>query len=192
MINEFAGRDFSCSDYVPSGQGYNDVAPTSRACAAQGSLPGQNSVSGTTYLQIAYGYDTSHKWRNFGVVIAFAMLYLALHLLATEYVASERSKGEVLVYPRKAMTQLKKAPKDIESVSSGVIEQHPYDTLSSGGGIVKQTSVFHWRDVCYDIDINGEPCRILDHVNGWVKPGTLTALMVSMFILYLLRSEHNG
>ena len=32
-------------------------------------------------------------------------------------------------------------------------------------------------DVCYDIKIKGEPRRILDHVDGWVKPGTLTALM---------------
>jgi ATP-binding cassette, subfamily G (WHITE), member 2, PDR len=28
-----------------------------------------------------------------------------------------------------------------------------------------------------DIKIKGEPRRLLDHVDGWVKPGTLTALM---------------
>lgn len=43
----------------------------------------------------------------------------------------------------------------------------------------KQTSTFHWRNLCYDIKIKGEPRRILDHVDGWAKPGTLTALMVS-------------
>ncbi len=43
--------------------------------------------------------------------------------------------------------------------------------------IKKQTAIFHWEDVCYDIKIKGEPRRILDHVDGWVKPGTLTALM---------------
>lgn len=32
----------------------------------------------------------------------------------------------------------------------------------------------------YDIKIKGEARRILDHVDGWVKPGTLTALMVSL------------
>lgn len=30
----------------------------------------------------------------------------------------------------------------------------------------------------YDIKIKKEERRILDHVDGWVKPGTLTALMV--------------
>lgn len=28
-----------------------------------------------------------------------------------------------------------------------------------------------------DIKIKGEPRQLLDHVDGWVKPGTLTALM---------------
>jgi len=46
------------------------------------------------------------------------------------------------------------------------------------GIIQKQTAVFSWKDVVYDIKIKKEPRRILDHVDGWVKPGTLTALMV--------------
>jgi hypothetical protein len=44
--------------------------------------------------------------------------------------------------------------------------------------IQKQTAVFHWKDVCYDMKVKGQPRRLLDHVDGWVKPGTLTALMV--------------
>ena len=43
--------------------------------------------------------------------------------------------------------------------------------------IQKQTAIFSWRDVTYDIKIKKEERRILDHVDGWVKPGTLTALM---------------
>lgn len=34
-----------------------------------------------------------------------------------------------------------------------------------------------WRDVCYDNKIKKEDMRLLDHVDGWVMPGTLTALM---------------
>ena len=33
------------------------------------------------------------------------------------------------------------------------------------------------EDVCYDIKIKGQERRILSNVDGWVKPGTLTALM---------------
>lgn len=34
-----------------------------------------------------------------------------------------------------------------------------------------------WHNVTYDINIKSETRRILDHVDGWVKPGSLTALM---------------
>ena len=40
-----------------------------------------------------------------------------------------------------------------------------------------QKDIFTWRNVVYDISIKGEPRRLLDNVSGWVKPGTLTALM---------------
>ncbi|KAH7142220.1 ABC-2 type transporter-domain-containing protein [Dactylonectria macrodidyma] len=179
MLNEFAGRDFTCANYVPSGAGYDNVSRSGRACASQGSIPGQDFVSGTVYLKVAYGYDISHRWRNWGVMIAFAVLYLVLHLVATEYVASERSKGEVLVYLRKAMKHLKKSPNDIESGPVTVDNRQVYDGNTSGAEVEKQTSVFHWGNVCYDIKIKGEPRRILDQVDGWVKPGTLTALMGS-------------
>lgn len=53
---------------------------------------------------------------------------------------------------------------------------------ADAGIIQRQTAIFSWKDVVYDIKIKKEPRRILDHVDGWVKPGTLTALMVSSFI----------
>ena len=40
-----------------------------------------------------------------------------------------------------------------------------------------QKDIFTWRDVTYDIHIKSEERRLLDHVSGFVKPGTLTALM---------------
>ena len=43
--------------------------------------------------------------------------------------------------------------------------------------IPPQTDIFTWRDVNYDIEIKGEPRRLLDQVSGFVRPGTLTALM---------------
>jgi ATP-binding cassette subfamily G (WHITE) protein 2 (PDR) len=45
--------------------------------------------------------------------------------------------------------------------------------------IERHTSVFHWRDICFDITVGKERKRILDHVDGWIRPGTVTALLVS-------------
>lgn len=50
MLNEFVGRDFVCSTFVPSGTGYDSVAPPQRVCNTAGSVPGKDFVSGTTYL----------------------------------------------------------------------------------------------------------------------------------------------
>jgi ABC-type multidrug transport system permease subunit/ABC-type multidrug transport system ATPase subunit len=41
----------------------------------------------------------------------------------------------------------------------------------------QQRSIFSWRDIVYGIHIKDKPRRLLDHVSGWARPGTLTALM---------------
>jgi hypothetical protein len=180
FINEFGGRNYPCSNFVPSGPDYSNILSFSQACAVQGSVPGENFVRGSAYLASAYGYVDSHKWRDFAVVIAFTILFMGLHLIATETIASERSKGEVLVFTRKEMK--KHANKTLSDEETGKASG---TQLASGNGIdevtdvEEQTSIFHWRNVCYDVKIKGETRRILDHVDGWVKPGTLTALMVS-------------
>ncbi|KAI6748140.1 hypothetical protein HG531_008682 [Fusarium graminearum] len=181
FINEFGGQSYPCSNFVPSGPEYSDISRFSQACAVQGSVPGEDFVRGSAYLSTAYGYLDSHKWRNFAVVIAFSILFMGLHLIATETIASERSKGEVLVFTRKEMKKhAGKGKSDEEAGSTGGTQ------LASGNeateevtDVEEQTSVFHWKNVCYDVKIKGETRRILDHVDGWVKPGTLTALMGS-------------
>lgn len=67
---------------------------------------------------------------------------------------------------------------DVESGSASQIQEYSGSTEEEAKNIEKQTSIFHWKDVCFDVPIKGETRQILDHVDGWVKPGTLTALMV--------------
>lgn len=133
-----------------------------------------------------YSFTMSRKWINLGPIIAFAILFLVAHLVTIELVMSERSKGEVLVFKRSSLKKQKQAQsqiEDIEAVRDTSPQAHlqKIDAASDGGlgGVDKQTSVFHWQDVCYEVQIKNETRRILDNVDGWVKPGTLTALMVS-------------
>jgi hypothetical protein len=185
FINEYKGRRFTCSAVIPSGPGYDDVASNEQVCSVAGSVPGEFDVSGEAYLKATYDFVMSRKWQNLGPIIAFALLFLALHLVTLEFVMSERSKGEVLVFTRSAMKKHQKATKaviDVEANQDSTPEKvaRIEDSSSDGlGGVDKQTSVFHWKDVCYDVQIKDETRRILDNVDGWVKPGTLTALMVS-------------
>ncbi|KAI9146718.1 ATPase [Paramyrothecium foliicola] len=176
MLNEFTGRSFPCASFVPQGEDYSFVAGSQRICSVAGSLSGESLVQGTVYLDVAYGYVNSHKWRNLGIMIAFMLVFFLCHLVATEYVASERSRGEVLVFTRKAIAQRQKNPgKDTESTSFRQVVAAQSD--NGPASIESQQSIFHWSNVCYDVNVGKETRRILDHVDGWVKPGTLTALM---------------
>ncbi|KAI8160757.1 ZEB2-regulated ABC transporter 1 [Colletotrichum sp. SAR 10_70] len=58
-------------------------------------------------------------------------------------------------------------------------EDHTAGGNNSGGlSIDRQTAIFHWSNVCYEIKVKkNETKRILDCVDGWCEPGTLTALM---------------
>ena len=38
-------------------------------------------------------------------------------------------------------------------------------------------NIFHWRDLTYLVKIKSEERRILNNIDGWVKPGEVTALM---------------
>lgn len=186
LINEFHGREFECASYVPSGPGYQNIAPDQRVCAVVGSTPGSTVVSGTAYYETAFSYDNSHRWRNLGIIIALAIALGVSHFVASEIVAARRSKGEVLVYRRKDIhkAKAKQAQPDEERAgSSGVHTEKHNNGFESDAAVEQQTSIFHWKDVCYDIKVKGGTKQILDHVDGWVKPGTLTALMVSFALL---------
>lgn len=181
MINEFHNRNYECDAFVPSPAlpGYENVTLANRVCSSVGSVPGATFVNGDAYINSQYKYFNSHKWRNIGILIAFVIALHMLYFLATEYIAAKKSKGEVLVF-RRGVTPPTKAKVDEESSVSGpipILEKENDLPSSDVGAIQASTSVFHWSKVCYDVKIKTETRRILDHVDGWVKPGTLTALM---------------
>jgi ABC-type multidrug transport system ATPase subunit/ABC-type multidrug transport system permease subunit len=181
MINEFHDRNFNCSTFIPTGPGYSQNS-SSRACSAVGSVAGQTWVSGDAYLESSFQYSHSHKWRNIGVLIAFWIVLTAIYLAATDFIPAKKSKGEVLVFPRRKIPQhLRLSTNDIESgqeksdnegiTSKRLPEKSPGDLEV---GILRQTATFQWQDVSYEIKIKGKPRLILDRVDGWVRPGTLT------------------
>jgi ATP-binding cassette, subfamily G (WHITE), member 2, PDR len=95
-------------------------------------------------------------------------------------VSAKKSKGEVLLFQRGHIpaTLKKKTPDDTEAaLGRPVAAERKEGGQDVSNVIQKQTAVFSWQDVTYDINIKGETRRILDHVDGWVKPGVNTCLM---------------
>jgi ATP-binding cassette subfamily G (WHITE) protein 2 (PDR) len=183
MVNEFHGRTFECSSFVPSGPSYENVAPEQRACAVQGSQPGLDYVSGTAYVETAFRYQYSERWSNYGIILAITVILFLAHLIMSELVASERSKGEVLVFRRSKMRKTDK--KQGVDEETGRATAHEGEKISRSTepepDMQKQVSIFHWEKVTYEVQIKGETRTILDGVDGYIKPGTLTALMVRQF-----------
>jgi len=178
MINEFHNRDFTCSTFVPT---YGSLAAQQQVCSAVGSQAGQRYVNGDTYINSAYEYYHSHKWRNVGIMFAFMIFLMGVYLTATEFISAKKSKGEVLVFRRGhqpvSLTEKVHDEETADAGAYGAALSKKESAVSATDVIQKQTAIFSWKDVCYDIKIKKEGRRILDHVDGWVKPGTLTALM---------------
>lgn len=63
MVNEFHGRTFDCSTFVPSGPGYEAIRNLSKICSTVGAQAGSAVVNGDAYIGSAYGYSHGHKWR---------------------------------------------------------------------------------------------------------------------------------
>ncbi|KAL2207756.1 hypothetical protein CC79DRAFT_1271577 [Sarocladium strictum] len=192
MVNEFQGREFLCNNYSPWEQlePYADVGGANHVCNAVGAIAGNDYVSGTDYVESQFQYSYGNRWRNFGIVCVYIIFFLILHIVTTELVAEKPSKGEVLVYRRghkpvaaELAEKKREAAKDPEAAMASIGAALTHERSRTHGGnekagmLQEQTSIFQWHDVCYDIKIKGEPRRILDRVDGWVKPGTLTALM---------------
>ncbi|RFU24160.1 hypothetical protein B7463_g12179, partial [Scytalidium lignicola] len=186
FTNELHGRQFTCSNLVPHGGSYIQTGNIF-ICAAAGAKAGQTTVQGDDYLWSQYKYSYSHTWRNLGFMFAFMICFLAVYLIATELNSSTDSHAEVLVFRRghvpKQVSSAEKVPKaDIESPSSATTTISPDDNEERVQNeklqiLTRQTEIFTWRDVCYDIKVKDGHRRLLDNVSGWVKPGTLTALM---------------
>ncbi|KAJ5520314.1 CDR ABC transporter [Penicillium fimorum] len=178
IANEFHGREFPCSSFIPA---YADLSGKAFSCAIAGSEPGSRTVNGDRYIELTYTYTYSHVWRNFGILMAFLVGFMSIYFVATELNSATTSTAEALVFRRghepASFRQDHKSGADVES--SGPSQVQPATGTDDKGmsAIQPQTDTFTWRDVSYDIEIKGEPRRLLDHVSGWVKPGTLTALM---------------
>jgi ABC-type multidrug transport system fused ATPase/permease subunit len=140
---------------------------------------------GDDYIATAYSYYYSHVWRNFGILLGFLFAFMALYFVCVELNSETTSTAEALVFRRGYVPSYmdESSNTNVKDEERGEVEKRgapegSKDTTDDNFDVIApQTDIFTWRDVDYDIEIKGEPRRLLDHVSGFVKPGTLTALM---------------
>lgn len=154
LANEFSGRTMSCSEEmtVPRGPGYAN--PAYQGCTLTGSQLGSLDVTGDSYLNQSFQYSRGHLWRNFGVVIAFAVLYILITAFATELFDFTSGGGGALEFKKskgaKRAVKAAAVPNDeekaatkpaepagtprSESTSSTILDSTPYNKIATGTG----------------------------------------------------------
>lgn len=153
-------------------------------CSITGAVAGQRTVLGDDFIAANYSYYYSHVWRNFGILLGFLFGFMIMYFIAVEVNSSTTSSAEVLVFRRghvpSYLQDLDKKQANDEEVGSG---EKGADAESNENDqqdvniIPEQKDVFTFRDITYNIPVKDGRRNLLDNVSGWVKPGTLTALM---------------
>lgn len=163
-----------------------------QACAGVGgAVPFATSVDGDAYLA-SLSYSSSHIWRNVGILFAWWVLFVALTIFFTLRLDDAAGSGRTLLIPRE--NHSKAAPVQRPVDEENQVTEEKSDTADSirtapdgdsrqavpeGGELLRNTSVFTWRNLKYTVKTPTGDRVLLDNVHGYVKPGMLGALMGS-------------
>ncbi|KIJ54162.1 hypothetical protein M422DRAFT_25123 [Sphaerobolus stellatus SS14] len=180
LENEFMRIDLPCDGtfVVPRNGGnvtkYPDVLGPNQVCTLFGSTPGNPVIEGVDYIRSGYDLNIHNIWRmQFLALIGLFLLLNLLQIFALEYYRpTPDSAGAHVFVPenpdrRKRNTALHNEKELSEKEEK---EEKKYKHTFSG-------KVFTWEDLTYDVPVSGGQKRLLQNVFGYVKPGSMTALM---------------
>ncbi|EGG16975.1 hypothetical protein DFA_07956 [Cavenderia fasciculata] len=174
MANEFMNNDFDCStSAIPYGPSYAAYG-ANRICAAPGAIQGNLTLPGETYLSEDLDFKTSDRALNVCVVYLWWLFFTALNMVALEFLDWTSGGYTQKVYKKG------KAPKindsEEEKLQNKIVleaTENMKNTLEMRGG------VFTWQHIKYTVPVPGGTRLLLDDIEGWIKPGQMTALMGS-------------
>ncbi|KAF4333979.1 ATP-binding protein multidrug cassette transport [Fusarium beomiforme] len=166
FTSEFSGLDLSCDGNLIPAYGVSGH----QTCAVRGALPGQTNVPGSQYAE-SFGFSSSHRWRNIGIMIAIAVVYLSAGVFGSEVMRFAPQGGAPLVFAKRRDHTAKSRLDDVEksAPASGSSSASRQSHILSGriGELALK-----WKNISVDIGDN----HILSSISGYVRRGELTAL----------------
>ncbi|KAK0521979.1 ATP-binding cassette transporter snq2, partial [Tilletia horrida] len=171
MINEFKDLELQCVDaYItPRGGNYPTQLGPNQACTLAGARPGNPVVLGIDYVQTSFGYKRSDQWLYFGIVCIFLVGFVVMAALSVEIFEHGRFSSSLVVKKKPNKEEAKLNERLAERADrTKEREERPLDVKSQP---------FTWEQICYTVPVPGGKRQLLDHVDGFCEPGTLTALM---------------
>ena len=201
VLMQFNNLKMPCSPFelIPNGPNYsnidtklNQVCGFVGAAASKTLYNGENDVNGNIYLELAFTYTFNHVWRNFGIMFAFIIGYIVISCIIVENYNPIIASSDKLIFIKNARitkkmfdhfrliasddsaeieVDLEKHEDDISATAESINDSESYDYK------LGSEDIFTWRNVNYVVPYDGADRKLLDDVQGYVKPGTLTALM---------------
>ncbi|RDB29035.1 ABC transporter G family member 11 [Hypsizygus marmoreus] len=188
MENEFMRISLTCdgNSVIPrNGFGVtkypNDLGPN-QACTLFGSSSGSSIIDGAAYLRAGYGLDVNDLWRrNFLVLLGFVIAFQVTQVLALEFYPQYGFNMSINIFARET-NEIKNRnailrEKKLERKEKGNEEDKASSKQESTAAIRPHQKTFTWEGLNYHVPSPNGPLRLLHDVYGYVKPGTLTALM---------------
>lgn len=184
LANEFHGVTIQCvgTNLIPNGSGY--INPVYRSCAGvPGARQGLTSLTGDQYLA-ALSYSHSHRWRNFSIIWAFWALCVGITIVATTNWEAISGKDRFLLIPRENAKHNQHflsndEESQVKEKVTGPTNARPEKDDVVDSQLIRNSSVFTWKNLTYTVKTPSGNKVLLDNVQGWVKPGMLGALMGS-------------
>ena len=187
MANEFYNLNIECvpPSLVPNGP---SVLPQYQSCLLAGSTPGQSTVQGSNYISTAFQYTRHHLWRNIGIVIGFWLFFVGVTMVGMEIQKPNAGGGAVTIFkrgkaPKSVEQAMLKGSTSLDEEKAGVANDSKFEGSSSSDsdkgvkGVAKNETVFTYSNINYTIPVQKGHRQLLQDVQGYVRPGKLTALM---------------
>jgi ABC-type multidrug transport system ATPase subunit/ABC-type multidrug transport system permease subunit len=182
--NEFHNTEIPCAgpNLIPNGPGYGPEVGRQSCVGVVGAAPGDTSVFGNSYLA-ALSYSHSHVWRNFGILCAWWVFFIAVTVFFTSRWKQVGEGGRKLLIPREKQRKAKHLLQSRDEEAQ-VDEQKNADFSSESDknaetDLIRNKSIFTWKNLTYTVKTPDGDRVLLDNVQGYVKPGMLGALMGS-------------
>ncbi|KAI9446228.1 ABC-2 type transporter-domain-containing protein [Lactarius indigo] len=182
MENEFRRVTLTCDgDYVvPRNVGNVTKYPAelgpNQICTLFGAQPGSRVVTGKDYNDL---------WRrNFVVLLALMIFFWFTQTVVIEWYPQFIGGVGVSFFARDT-AETKKLNSELEERKAANAEGQRREKIQAMDGIKKKRDqnsfpdrmAFTWEGLNYHVPVTGGTLQLLNNVYGYVKPGTLTALM---------------
>lgn len=201
ISTEFHATSMPCtpSMLIPNGPSYANITEVNQVCAFVGAaqtrkITGQNDVSGDVYVNLAFQFSFSQCWRNLGIMFGFIVGYIVINCLVVEFYNPISASSDKLIFVKGANipqslfdatldksddleTGLQVTEKKSAEAINDAIDESKRTDVDTNDEHLGSNDIFMWRNLTHTIIYDGNERKLLDNVQGYVPPGTITALM---------------